>query len=83
MLRQSHGRLQAFTAVREDDSDGTYRGFYAQIKYELNPGKLFEVDLLNGGKLAFQGEYFGKGDYFRDGSDHSALFGRIELSWKF
>lgn len=80
-LRCQAGPL--FTAVREDDSDGTYRGFYAQIKYELNPGKLFEVDLLNGGKLAFQGEYFGKGDYFRDGSDHSALFGRIELSWKF
>lgn len=35
-LRCQAGPL--FTAVREDDSDGTYRGFYAQIKYELNPG---------------------------------------------
>ena len=45
--------------------------------------KLLGIDLLHGGKLAFQGEYFGKGDYFKDGSDHQAFFGRVELAWNF
>ncbi|MCR5752276.1 MAG: hypothetical protein K6G91_09950 [Kiritimatiellae bacterium] len=72
-----------FTAVKEETADGTYRGLYAQVKYEIHPDRLFGVDLLNGGKLAFQGEYFGKGDYFKGGSRHSALFGRVELAWKF
>ena len=53
------------------------------MKYEVNPAKLFGVDLLKGGKIALQGEYFGKGDYFKDGSDHDALFARAEVSWSF
>ena len=72
-----------FTAVKEDDADGSYRGLYVQVKYEIHPEKLFGIDLLKGGKISFQGEYFGKGDYFRDGCDHSAVFGRAELAWKF
>ena len=72
-----------FTAVKEDEADGSYRGAYAQVKYEVNPAKLFGVDLLKGGKIALQGEYFGKGDYFKDGSDHDALFARAEVSWSF
>ena len=71
-----------FTAVREDDA-GSFRGAYAQVKYTVSPAKLLGIDLLHGGKLAFQGEYFGKGDYFRDGSDHQAFFGRVELAWNF
>lgn len=71
-----------FTAARERDA-GRYRGLYAQVKYTINPAKLFGVDFLSGGKLAFQGEYFGKGDYFNDGSDHQAFFGRVELAWNF
>ena len=72
-----------FTAVKEDDADGSYRGLYVQVKYEIHPEKLFGIDLLKGGKISFHGEYFGKGDYFRDGCDHSAVFGRAELAWKF
>ena len=34
-------------------------------------------------RFVLQGEYFEKGDYFADGSDGPALFGRCELSWKF
>lgn len=71
-----------FTAVREDDA-GSFRGAYAQVKYTVSPAKLLGIDLLHGGKLAFQGEYFGKGDYFKDGSDHQAFFGRVELAWNF
>ena len=71
-----------FTAVREDDA-GSFRGAYAQVKYTVSPAKLLGIDLLHGGKLAFQGEYFGKGDYFKDGSDHRAFFGRVELAWNF
>ena len=72
-----------FTAVKEDEADGQFRGAYAQVKYEVNPAKLFGVDLLKGGKIALLGEYFGKGDYFKDGSDHDALFARAEVSWSF
>lgn len=71
-----------YTAVQEDDA-GTYRGTYAQVKYTVSPAKAFGVDLLKGGKIAFQGEYFEKGDYFKDGSDHAALFARAELVWNF
>lgn len=72
-----------FTAVKEDEADGQFRGAYAQVKYEVKLAKLLGADLLRGGKLAFQGEYFGKGDYFKDGADHPALFGRVELAWNF
>ena len=71
-----------FTAVKEEDA-GSFRGTYAQIKYEIKPAKLFGVDLLRGGKIALQGEYFGKGDYFKDGSDNAAFFGRVEVAWNF
>jgi len=72
-----------FTAVQEDEADGTFRGGYGQIKYEIKPAKLFGADILKGGKLAFQGEYFSKGDYFDDDSRHGAFFGRAELAWNF
>lgn len=72
-----------FTAVREESADGSYRGLYAQIKYEIHPDRLFGNDLLKGGRLSFLTEYFGKGDYFKDGCDHSAIFTRVELVWKF
>ena len=71
-----------FTAVREDDA-GRFRGTYAQVKYTVKPDRLFGADILKGGKISFLGEYFGKGDYFDDGSDHAALFGRVELAWNF
>lgn len=71
-----------FTAVKENDA-GSFRGTYAQIKYEIKPAKLFGVDLLRGGKFAVQGEYFGKGNYFKDGQDNAAFFVRAELAWDF
>ena len=71
-----------FTTVKEEDA-GTYRGTFAQVKYEIKPGKLFGVDWLNGGKLAFTGEYFSKGEYFKEEAQHDALFGRVELAWNF
>jgi len=72
-----------FTAVKEEDADGAYRGLYAQLKCELSPAGLFGAGILEGGKIAFQLECFDKGDYFKDGSDHAALFARMELSLKF
>lgn len=71
-----------FTAVKEDDA-GSFCGTYAQIRYEIKPDKLFGIDLLRGGKIACQGEYFGKGDYFGNDSDNPALFGRVEVAWNF
>ncbi len=71
-----------YTAVQEDDA-GSFRGLYAQVKYTVSPAKLLGIDLLHGGKFSLQGEYFGKGDYFKDGSDHDALFARAELAWNF
>ena len=71
-----------YTAVQEDDA-GNFRGMYAQVKYTVSPAKLLGTDILKGGKVSFQGEYFGKGDYFKDGSDHDALFARVELAWNF
>ena len=38
---------------------------------------------LKGASLAFTGEYLSKGDYFANGYDNDALFGRVELSYKF
>ncbi len=78
-------KLQAgplFTAVREDDA-GRYRGTYAQIKYEIKPAKLFGADLLHGGKVSLQGEYFSKGNYFDEGNRNGAFFGRVEVAWNF
>ena len=72
-----------FTAVKEDEADGQYRGAYVQVKYEIKLAKLTGVDLLHGGKLSFQGEYFGKGDYFDKGSNDPAFFTRVELAWNF
>ncbi len=72
-----------FTSVREDDADGSHRGLYAQVKYKVQLAKLFKCDILKGGYVMLHGEYFGKGSYFKDGCDHSAVFGRLELGWKF
>ncbi len=72
-----------FTAVKEDAADGSYRGAYAQVKYTVKLGKLFGCELLDGGKFSLLGEYFGKGDYFKDGSDNDAFFLRAELAWNF
>ncbi len=71
-----------YTAVKEEEA-GSYRGTFAQVKYEIKPGKLFGVDLLNGGKIALTGEYFSKGDYFKENQQHDAVFGRVELAWNF
>ena len=72
-----------FTAVREEAADGEYRGAYAQVKYTIKPAKLLGLDVLHGGKVSFQGEYFGKGDYFKDDCDHDAFFARAEVAWAF
>ena len=84
-LRVQLGPL--FAPVRERMSSGdtaeTYRGFYAQLRYEIKLGKLFASDLLHGGTLAFQGEWFQKGDYFEEDDRNPAVFGRVQLGWKF
>ncbi len=72
-----------FTAVKENDSDGSYRGLYVQVKYKIFPDKIFKCDMLNGGYFMLHGEYFSKGNYFIRGQDHSAFFGRLELGWDF
>ena len=72
-----------FTAVQEDAADGQYRGAYVQVKYEIKLAKLTGIDLLHGGKLSLQGEYFGKGDYFKETSNDPAFFTRVELAWNF
>ena len=76
-----------FAPVREDDgqggSYGTFRGYYAAVKYTLDLPKVTGVEWLKGAGLAFTGEYLSKGDYFADNADNDALFGRVELSYKF
>lgn len=62
---------------------GAYRGFYAQIKYEIKLDKLTGYGWLKNTAFAFQGEYFEKGNYFVENADNSALFARMQLSWKF
>lgn len=71
-----------YTAVQEDDA-GSFRGLYAQVRYTVSPAQLLGIDLLRGGTFSLLGECFGKGDYFKDGSDHTALFARAELAWDF
>ena len=76
-----------FAPVREDagngESYGTFRGYYASLKYTLEVGKMMDYEALKGMALAFTGEYLSKGDYFKDDQDGDALFGRVELSYKF
>ena len=62
---------------------GTFRGYYAQVKYTLDIGKMTEARWLDGVAMAFTGEYLSKGDYFKDGDQGDALFGRMELTYKF
>ena len=69
---------------RPDDGEyGNYRGFYVQVKCETKLDALTGCEWLKDTRFVLQGEYFEKGDYFADGSDGPALFGRCELSWKF
>ena len=62
---------------------GNYRGLYAHLRYEIKLGRLTGSDWLKGGALSFQGEYLGKGNYFDEGDRNPALFGRVQLAWKF
>ena len=69
---------------RPDDGEyGNYRGFYVQVKCETKLDALTGCEWFKDTRFVLQGEYFEKGDYFADGSDGPALFGRCELSWKF
>ena len=79
------GPLFAPTAERMSATEdyGTFRGYYAQVKYSLDIGKMVSYDCLKGVGMAFQGEYLSKGDYFADGEDGDAWFGRMELTYKF
>ncbi len=72
-----------FTAVKEAAADGSDSGAYAQVKYTVKLGRLFGCELLDGGKFSLLGEYFSKGDYFKDGRDNDAFFLRAELAWNF
>ena len=83
-------KLQAgplFAPVSEQtgsgDDAGHFRGAYAQVRCEIALGKLTGSDWMRGGVLSFQGEYLGKGDYFAEGDRNPALFGRVQLAWKF
>lgn len=71
-----------FAPIREDDA-GRSRGPFALIRYRLKLGRAFRTDTLDGGTLTLQGEYFGKGNYFTDGDDNPAFFGRVEIAWRF
>jgi hypothetical protein len=82
-----HSALEAqaghlFAPIHEGEA-GRSRGAFALIRYRIKLGRLFKSDHLSGGSLAFQGEFFGKGNYFVTGDDNPAFFGRVEVSWQF
>lgn len=71
-----------YTAAREKGA-GAYRGMFVFFRWEYDLGGLAWTAFTRGASFAFQGEYFGKGGYFRDGCDNPAFFGRVELVWEF
>lgn len=77
-----------FAPVHEEapngDSYGTFRGFYAQVKYGIQLGKLLsESDCLSTLNLNLVGEVLTKGsDWFLD-EDDTAFFGRVEFTYTF
>ncbi|MBR4317337.1 MAG: hypothetical protein IKT85_01145, partial [Kiritimatiellae bacterium] len=76
-----------FAPVREDDgkggSYGSFRGVYAQAKYAIALGKYVDHAWAKGLGMAFTGEVLTKGNYFKDDQDDTALFGRVEMTYKF
>ena len=59
------------------------RGLYAAAKYSLNLQQVTGADWLKGVGLAFTGEWLSKGDAFDSGSDGTAVFGRMEVTYRF
>lgn len=76
-----------FAPVREEDgsggSYGTFRGAYAQAKYTVALGQYIHHTWAKGLNFAVTGEVLTKGNYFKDDQDDTALFGRIEMTYKF
>ena len=76
-----------FAPVREDDgrggSYGTFRGLYAQATYAITLGQYFDSTWAKGLAFAVTGEILTKGNYFKDDQDDTALFGRVEMTYKF
>ena len=76
-----------FAPVRESlssgEETGRVRGLYAAAKYSLNLQQVTGADWLKGVGLAFTGEWLSKGDAFDSGSDGTALFGRMEVTYRF
>ena len=72
-----------FTSVREDDSDGSYRGYYVQTAYLLDPEKLFNTDLPGDGSFRIHLEFFDKGNYFAPENDDYAFYGELQCLWNF
>lgn len=67
------------SGVNDGVDYGSFRGFYAQAKYEfLIAEKIFgDRGTLKGG---VQLEYMNKGDYFGNADDESAYFARFEIT---
>lgn len=76
-----------FAPVREDDgkggSYGSFRGLYAQAKYAVALGEYVDRAWAKGLGFAVTGEVLTKGNYFKDDQDATALFGRVEMTYKF
>ena len=78
------GPMFAPTTEKDGNEDcGNFRGYFAQVKYSIAIGKMIDSPWLKGLGMAFQGEYMSKGNYFMDGEDDDAFFGRMELTYKF
>ncbi len=76
-----------FAPVREADGDGgsygSFRGVYAQAKYAFALGNLIDRAWAKGLGFAVTGEVLSKGNYFKEDQDDTALFGRVEMTYKF
>ncbi len=79
------GPMFAPTSERDGQGGdyGNFRGYYAQAKYTFAFGKLLDANWMKGLACAVQLEYLSKGNYFDSGDDGDALFGRMELTYKF
>ncbi len=76
-----------FAPVAENDGKGgeygTFRGYYAQIKYAIAIGKYFDASYAQNLGISLLGEVLTKGDYFKQDERDTAFFGRFEITYKF
>lgn len=68
----------------ENKTYGHYRGFFANVYYEINVGEYTDEEWFQPFTISFLGELMTKGNWFEDEDEQGlGFYGQIDFTWSF